>query len=238
MDYIIDLQGYICPEFEFLPKEIAVVSLMRHSASSWILSPPNHYHTYEPDVKKCIDLYSLKVHGIRWSEGSVPGEDLCIEIKNMMLSANNIYTFVDSRSKVEFLEWTLGRNVLNLCDFLCSSSSELSREFGFKAACLHHMLKSETKVHREYHCALNNCHLYKKWIIKVARDYSGSPDAPDSGTISRALGHYLRENIEDNLVENMSAVSTEDDVDDDDDDDDAEDDNTSAAGSAPPPAYD
>uniref|UniRef100_A0ABD2XSS8 Uncharacterized protein n=1 Tax=Trichogramma kaykai TaxID=54128 RepID=A0ABD2XSS8_9HYME len=45
MDYIIDLQGYICPESGFLPKEIGIVSLMRHSASSWVIAPPHHYHT-------------------------------------------------------------------------------------------------------------------------------------------------------------------------------------------------
>uniref|UniRef100_A0ABD2WYK5 Uncharacterized protein n=1 Tax=Trichogramma kaykai TaxID=54128 RepID=A0ABD2WYK5_9HYME len=218
MDYIIDLQGYVCPESGFLPKEIAVVSLMRHSASNWVIAPPHHYHTYEPSVKKCIDFYSRKVHGIRWAEGSVDGDELCHEIKNIMLSANNIYTYVDSRSKVEFLEWTLGRNVINLCNYLCPSSSDLSREFGFKSTCIHHMLKSETKIHREYQCALNNSRLYKKWILKLARDYTDSRDAPDSETISRALARHLRENAQgDDITSEASAVNNENDDDDDDD---------------------
>uniref|UniRef100_A0ABD2XN94 Uncharacterized protein n=1 Tax=Trichogramma kaykai TaxID=54128 RepID=A0ABD2XN94_9HYME len=235
MDYIIDMQGYICPEFEFLPKEIAIVPLMRHSASSWVIAPPNHYHTYEPSVKKCIDFYSRKVHGIRWSEGSVSGDELCSEIKNLMLSANNIYTYVDSSAKVEFLEWSLGRNVLNLCNYLCPSSSDLTREFGFKSTCIHHMLKSEAKVHREYQCALNNCRLYKKWVLKVTRDYNDSRDAPDSDTISRALACYLRENAQGDEDED------EDSSDDHGDNDHGECNvgiNNSYSQGAAPPAYD
>ncbi|KAL7286452.1 hypothetical protein TKK_0019398 [Trichogramma kaykai] len=76
MDYIIDMQGYICPDGKFLPKEIAVVSLLLHSASSWIISPPDDYLNYSAEVRKCIELYSQKVHGIQWTEGSVCGDKL------------------------------------------------------------------------------------------------------------------------------------------------------------------
>ncbi|CAB0034475.1 unnamed protein product [Trichogramma brassicae] len=109
MDYIIDLQGYVCPDGKFLPKEIAVVSLLLHSSSNWIISPPDDYLNYSTEVRKCIELYSQKVHGIQWPEGSVCADKLYAHLKNILLSANNIYIFVDSSSKKTFLEILLGQ---------------------------------------------------------------------------------------------------------------------------------
>ncbi|CAB0040134.1 unnamed protein product [Trichogramma brassicae] len=201
MDYIIDLQGYVCPDGKFLPKEIAVVSLLLHSSSNWIISPPDDYLNYSTEVRKCIELYSQKVHGIQWPEGSVCADKLYAHLKNILLSANNIYIFVDSSSKKTFLEILLGRKVVNLCKFLCPAASILCREFDFKTTCLEHMLKSEIRLSREFQCALNNCRLYKRWVLQVTRNHIRPRNEIDSNTVYAALRDHLRRNNPDGELE-------------------------------------
>uniref|UniRef100_A0ABD2VU01 Uncharacterized protein n=1 Tax=Trichogramma kaykai TaxID=54128 RepID=A0ABD2VU01_9HYME len=201
MDYIIDMQGYICPDGKFLPKEIAVVSLLLHSASSWIISPPDDYLNYSAEVRKCIELYSQKVHGIQWTEGSVCGDKLYAHLRNILLSANNIYIYVDSSSKETFLENLLGRKVVNLCKYYCPAASILCREFDFKTTCLEHMIKSEIRLSREFQCALNNCRLYKRWVIQVTPDHIRPRNEIESNTVYAALKNHLRQNCEDAELE-------------------------------------
>ncbi|CAB0039743.1 unnamed protein product [Trichogramma brassicae] len=145
-------------------------------------------------IRNSIDHFSQRVHGIQWCEGSVVGDELFKNLKNMLINADRIYTFADSMSKLRFWEELLERKVFNLCEYMCPSPQELARQYNFRYNCLTHMLKADTRIARSFQCSLNNCHLLKKWVITKTRGFYRG--AISSSSIHRALNFHAENNRE------------------------------------------
>lgn len=149
MDLIVDIQGFTYGDIcEFLPKEVAIVSVTSDYSEHWFISPPCEFSSLQELSKKGNTYLTRHFHGIEFVEEGISLEQLKNNLRRIARFTANFIT--RGADKAAFLQKVIGRYVINLERNPHSPSFRSLPPCG--TYCLYHGLEKSGK----YKCALNN----------------------------------------------------------------------------------
>lgn len=159
MNIVIDIQGLIDNYNNFIPKEVAVVSIEHQYSSHWLVKPPYKCSVLAPEIIKKNQWLRRNHHGIDWSEGETSLQTIEIILKQLAFRASRIFTRGSVKSA--YLSDLTGGFIINLeGDDDCPSFDSLPQS---AVHCIHHGSSSE---HGSYKCALNKAMRIKGWLAE------------------------------------------------------------------------
>lgn len=152
--FIVDIQGFVDCENQFLPKEVAVVSLREGHIAHWVIAPPCEFSELPYPTQKQNNWLTVNFHGIEWYDGEISSIQLKKHIREIAQVADHIY--VRGREKKLYLERITARRIFNL-ENISPTFEELRSSTQY---CLHH----GSIKRRVFKCALHNALNLKKWL--------------------------------------------------------------------------
>lgn len=162
MEFIVDVQGFKRPHNEFVFKELAILPLQSDAQPLvFLFEPPCPWNSL-PGRYKSENLWlTYNYHGIDWTAGDVPYDELRSTLQGILLGAKAIY--VKGLEKKTWLE-SYVLNVVNLEDLDCPSLKKLETKLLTTTTCKHHTL------HRE-NCAAKNVKILQEWFLNPLNQY-------------------------------------------------------------------
>lgn len=162
MNIVIDIQGLKDKYNNFIPKEVAVVSVTSSYYAHWIVSAPYAYNTLPPSVKRQNTWLLDNHHGIEWTEGETPLRAIEAILKKIAVQCDRIFTRGSDKST--YLTQLTECFVINLEeDTEDPSFRNLPKSDTF---CIYHGLRRKNRVYR---CALDNAVRIKTWLCHSDR---------------------------------------------------------------------
>lgn len=159
MDIVVDIQGMRGKDSEFIPKEIAVVTLNNSYWAHWITSPPCHFGELPENSRKQNNFVSKYYHGLEWFEGDASLKQVYANLREISRRSRNIYT--RGHEKMSFLRDVTSRDIINLEDYADAPSYAFMPKSERK--CLKHALLNGTNAE---HCAMTQASQIKNWLCK------------------------------------------------------------------------
>lgn len=160
MDIIIDIQGFVGPQDgEFMPKEIALLSMDASYVGHWIIQPPVPYNDLPEDVRRLNCWLTQCLHGIEWFEGETNARKWRNLIRDITYAAGRI--FVCGRNKALYLKSIVSREVYDLEVYTMSSSFNNPESMNFFSKCFLHA----TRKPQDSICALNKAHKLRSFLM-------------------------------------------------------------------------
>lgn len=156
MNIVVDIQGLKDKYNNFVPKEIAVVSVKTAYIAHWIVSQPYAYNVLPPSVKRQNTWLKCNHHGIEWSEGETPLRSVEVVLKKIAVQSDRLFT--RGADTTAYLSQLTDCFVINLEEDEEPPSRNLPESTTF---CIFHGL-----LHKNgsFKCALNNAVRVKKWL--------------------------------------------------------------------------
>lgn len=152
MNIVIDIQGLRDVYNQFIPKEVAVLSIQSEYFNHWIAKPPHGYDELPPNVQNQNMWLSENIHGIKWYEGDTSLSSMKQNLKRIASQAKRIFT--RGSEKASYLIQLTGCFVINL-------------EEEDEVPSFHYLPRSD--AHCMYHCVLNNKSTYKCALNNATR---------------------------------------------------------------------
>lgn len=165
MNIVVDIQGLKDKYNNFVPKEIAVVSLKKSYLAHWIISPPYPYNVLPPSVKRQNTWLKCNHHGIEWSEGETPLRAAEATLKQIAVQSDRLFT--RTADTAAYLAQLTDCFVINLDEDTEPPSRHLLPES--TTFCIFHGLLHKND---SFECALNNAVRIKKWLSQSDRSKS------------------------------------------------------------------
>lgn len=160
MEYIIDVQGFRKPIAEFVFKEVAIIPLEGEDVlpKVYLFGPPCHWNSLPVKYRSENNWLERNYHGLKWSDGEVPYEELEETLKSALKDAVKVY--VKGLEKQKWFEKLIPDVVVvfNIENYECPSLRILLQSHD--APCQHHNLYYKSN------CAVQNALALKKWLIK------------------------------------------------------------------------
>lgn len=154
----IDIQGFSTPEF--VAKEFTYIKgfgLMNFG--HYILKPTKPFAMLDMRSRKNVRYLENQHHGLRYSGGSIPYEEIYTIIPQLASDADVIY--LKGSQKKLFIEDIIKRycdeSNVKIVDVGMSDMMKFSK---ISPQCNHHFLKTCI-------CSLNNCMLLYNWILNM-----------------------------------------------------------------------
>lgn len=157
MDCVIEIQGFFDKDDEFVPKEVAVVTLDEEFSGHWIISPPVLFTDLPQQIRIKNNWLTHNHHGIEWFEGDITLQQLHIKLRDIARGSGKIYAF--GPINAGYLQAVMSREIVNLETVNCPTFSTLAFN---SQRCLHHGLMRRP----ELTCSLNRAVRLKQWILE------------------------------------------------------------------------
>lgn len=157
MYIVIDVQGMRGRNNQFIPKEVAVVSVKTEDSGHWVVLPPYADDNLPVFVKSQNIWLCDHIHGIAWSKGDTSLQALETNLKRIAGQATRIFTRGSEKSS--YLTQLTGYFIINLeDDEEAPSLRHLPRS---DVRCIYHCAANHRQA---YNCALNNAIRIKAWL--------------------------------------------------------------------------
>lgn len=99
--YIVDIQSFKVPLNKFIFKEVAIIRLQEDAMpSKFIFKPPYHWMRLLQKYKSENTYLERNFHGLSWSSGEVPYEELSCTLHAILDDAE---IYIKGLEKVEWL---------------------------------------------------------------------------------------------------------------------------------------
>lgn len=165
MSVIIDIQGLKDKCNNFLPKEVAIVSLTDDYIGYWLVKPPCAYADLPPNIKRQNAWLKIHCHGIAWSEGDTSLEAIEQILKKTAEQADRIFTRGSVKST--YLTNLTGCFVVNLEEEDNEHPTSFKRlDSGRGTRCIYHSL---LHTRPSYNCSLDYATRIKEWLCHSDR---------------------------------------------------------------------
>lgn len=174
MEFVVDVQGFKKPINQFVFKELALVPLQEDAQPTvYLFEPPNYWDTLPAKYKSENLWLTRNYHGIEWTSGGIPYDEVRIIIREKLRNARAVY--VKGLEKKKWFEQYL-TNVCNLEDLGCPPLKKLYNTVSI--SCDNH------PQIWNYQCAVRNALALKTWFLSpqdqpTIRQYNGSKDDDD-----------------------------------------------------------
>lgn len=165
-DYVIEIQGFRDKDANFVPKEVAIVSLQEHIICHWVVLPPHEFVELPSSLRTANDLAASRHFGIHWFEGDITMRKLHYHLYNIARKAKRIY--VKGREKARYIQSLMTRTVEDLDDYTDEGFTSLQKRFGCRQICSYHAAQEDT--YKRSYCALLRAHVLRMWIYSHLAD--------------------------------------------------------------------
>lgn len=153
---VIDIQGFYISS-EFIPKEVTFLS-GKHSGH-FLLKPPKPFSALDNNCKKQTKWLEQNHHGIKYSEGLIPLEDMQVIIKKLVIDQNVNVIYVKGNEKKTYLQNILQGEDISIVD-LFNATNCPSLHQKINTPCLHHFKSPHV-------CSYRNCKILYDWIMTL-----------------------------------------------------------------------
>ena len=162
MEFVVDIQGFKRSYNDFVFKELAILPLQQDAQPLVFLFEPPCSCSSLPGRYKSENLWMIhNYHGINWTAGDVPYEEVRPLLQETLRGANVIY--VKGLEKKMWLDKYL-LSVQNLEEFNCPSLQKLKSQTLPYTTCTHHTYYSEN-------CAVRNVMILRDWILDPPNEF-------------------------------------------------------------------
>lgn len=166
MKFIVDIQGFQAPT-EFIVKEFCIVKIDaspqivgndESDVTCLLFEPPYSWSNLTAKYQQSNLWLTHKYHGIPWSAGDIPYNQLWDQIHNKLADAT--YIFVKGEEKKKLLERNLqiSTTIIDLQDIGCPTLKNLR-----VSACIFFNFHRNTPNH---HCAAENGRRLRIWFLE------------------------------------------------------------------------
>ena len=114
MDIIVEIQGMRGRDFEFIPKEVAVVCFPEQFTAHWIVMPPCRFSELPSNSRSHNNYVTRSYHGLEWFEGDVTCKQLYANLREILRRARTIST--RGSTKAQLLREVTSREIIDLED--------------------------------------------------------------------------------------------------------------------------
>lgn len=181
-ELVIDIQAFVGPQDEYLPKEICVLSVNHPYSDSWVIGPPCRFSELDFSTRRQNNWLSRNYHRLNWEDGEVPPFSLPMLLNRATANASVVY--VRGREKSIYLSKIISVPVVNLEGY----SPALKRLEAPRNLCLFHgVVTCEL-----YKCAIQNAHKIKQWIVGEKEKDTINFDYFTCNKLSKGDLHKLR----------------------------------------------
>lgn len=160
MDFVIEMQGLRDKQNNFLPKEVAVVSLQGRISAHWTIVPAHEYVELPRNIRESNDFVSSRILGLHWFDGDITLRKLKHHFYSIARVASKIY--IKGGEKARYAQSLMSRNVHNIDEYNTIAFSELENLHNVQESCLFHQLQQDKYINK--HCALHRAHLLRTWL--------------------------------------------------------------------------
>ena len=112
MELIIDIRHLYNKDTYYLPKEVAIVSVVENFIAHRIVKSLTLYSSIPPFIQQTNNTLTRFVHGLEWTCGDIELDDLEANLKQIVLNVSEIYTV--GENEVSYLTDLLGRKVVDM----------------------------------------------------------------------------------------------------------------------------
>lgn len=157
MNFIIDIQAFGYQNYQYLPKEVAVLAVNKNYSAHWFVSPPVPHSALKKSAKLANSWLTDNHHGIDWIEVGISLHHLQSNLRRIARVASTVIVY--SKEAAEYLEDIIGRNIICLekdpeVPSLCQLKS---KEF-----CIYHGVERS----QIYRCALSNVYKIREFLLQ------------------------------------------------------------------------
>lgn len=181
-ELVIDIQAFVGPQEEYLPKEICVLSVNHPYSDSWVIGPPCRFSELGASIRRQNNWLSRHYHRLSWEDGEVPPFTLPMLLNRATANASVVY--VSGKEKSIYLSKIISTPVVNLDAY----SPALKRMEAPRSLCLFHGLVTCEM----YKCAVQNAHKLKNWIVEEKKKENLDFDYFACNKLSTSDLHKLR----------------------------------------------
>ena len=160
MDFIIDMHGLRDKDANFLPKEIAILSLQNNLVIHALIISPYGFDELSKNVRDTNDYITAHLTGIHWFDGDISLRRLRYHLYNVAKHARKMY--IRGAEKAAYISKIVGRSLINLEEYNCESFAELDRKFPDGQTCYFHTFLDE--AYKKNCCALRRAYQTKEWL--------------------------------------------------------------------------
>lgn len=164
MNIVVGIQGLKDKYNNFVPKEVAAVSVKTSYLAHWVVSPPHAYSVLPPSVKRQNTWLKNNHHGIEWTAGETPLRAVEAALKQIAVQADRLFT--RGADAAAYLTQLTDCFVINLAEDEEPAPRNLPESSTF---CIFHGLLHKNASLK---CALNNAVRIKKWLSHNDRSSS------------------------------------------------------------------
>ena len=112
MDIIVEIQGMSGRDFEFIPKEVAVVCFPEQFTAHWIVMPPCRFPDLPSKSRSHNTYVTRSYHGLEWFEDDVTCKQLYANLREILRRAKTIST--RGSIKAQLLREVTSREIIDL----------------------------------------------------------------------------------------------------------------------------
>lgn len=158
MEFVVDLQGFRRPFNGFTLKELAVLAVDQEAEPSTLLfEPPYEWKNLSARYKSENSWLERNLHGLSWSSGDIPYEDIKLVLSTVMYDVQKIY--VKGSEKKHWLQNILKDvQIVDMLDLDCPSLESL-KKVSKTTNCTHHNILNSN-------CSAQNVKLLRDWLLK------------------------------------------------------------------------
>lgn len=183
MECVIDIQGFINNDKNFVPKEATVLLISENSIGHWIVTPPTPFNDLRLSAQVHNDTQTKIHHGIEWFDGDVQARKLYSNLREIARQMTTVY--VHGAENATFIENLIAKKVINLEKLGCESAHNYDLAID-KTLCITHGIL----LRKIYICTMANAVFYKKWILKnrsKIQEYFTPPSTIQGDTLNQAV---------------------------------------------------
>lgn len=89
---IIEIHGFKIRDNNFVVKEVGIASIVSNETRQYIAKPPIPYKHLNHKDRRCVDYTSKYIHGLPWTSGYIPLEEVEKYIIDAVAKATVVYT--------------------------------------------------------------------------------------------------------------------------------------------------
>ena len=160
MDFIIDMHGLRDKDANFLPKEIAILSIQSNLIIHALVISPHGFDELSKNVRETNDYIASQLSGLHWFDGDITLRRLRYHLYNVAKHARKMY--IRGAEKAAYISNIVGRSLINLEDYACESFAELERKFPSEQTCYFHTFMDVP--YKRNSCALRRAYETKEWL--------------------------------------------------------------------------
>ena len=151
------------PYSEFIPKEVAVVSIDQPYTAHWIIIPPCRYSELPENSRSQNNYLTRSFHGLEWFVGNVTSRQVYANFREISRESRTIIT--RGHDKAALLREITSREIIDLEEDEDVSAFD-HMPIPLRKCCRHGLMRGEFAAH----CALQQAFRINNWLHTKPRE--------------------------------------------------------------------